>query len=500
MVMAEKARRSLREFVRQAWPLVDPAHPFISAWHVDAICDHLQEVARGGIRRLVINIPPGHGKSVLICVLWPSWMWTNRPAWRALFASHAAPLALRDAVRSRGLVESDWYTDSFSRPAGWSLSSDQNVKSRFTNTSSGDRLSIGVGAGATGFRGDAFVVDDPISAMDAHSKAMRDEANRWWDEETSQRLDDPLRAARVVVQQRLHQEDLAGHLIAQGGYELLVLPSEFEPERRAKTFHVVRNGHAEPEEFWQDPRTEAGELLCEALRPREAIELAKRDLQDAYPGQHQQRPAPAGGGMFRVADWRFWKPDGQAPDHVAARPRGCYDGPARARPSRFDRVILSVDATFKKTATGSFVAMHVWGASGADRYLLDRVHDRLDFAETLVAFSSLCARWPDALEKVVEDKANGPAVISALQHKIPGIVPCEPYGDKESRARAMLPYQRAGNVYLPDGAPWLAEYVTEHALFPFGQYNDDVDAQSQALRHLEGDVTTADTLLRVEWS
>ena len=486
LVLAEKARRSFRSFVTQAWPIVDPAHPLIDAWHLDAICLHLQEVARGGIRRLIINIPPGFGKSMLVCVLWPAWMWTHRPAWRALFSSHAAPLALRDSVRCRALVESEWYVDAFSRPSGWSLSSDQNVKSRFTNTATGDRMAIGAGAGATGFRGDAFVVDDPLSAMGAYSKNERDEITRWWDEETSQRLDQPLLAARVVVQQRLHEEDLAGHLIDGGGYEVLSLPSEFEPERRATTFHIVRNGHEAREPFWQDPRTEPGELLCPALRSADAIALAKHDLQGGYAGQHQQRPTPAGGGMFRAEWWRFWKPDGRAPDCVGQRPRGCSDAPARPLPERFVEILVSVDANFKDRAGADPVSILVIMFAGADRYVLDRVHGPLGFTKTVQQLVAVCARWPRARRKLIEDKANGSAIIETLKTEIPGIIAVEPQGGKEARAWAIQPQVQAGNVFLPDGAPWLQEFVEEFSAFPLGRHDDDVDALSQALSDNDG--------------
>jgi len=497
LVRAEKARRSLREFVKQSWPLAE-RREFIDSWYVGAICDHLEAVSRGQIRKLLINIPPGHGKSLLVCVFWPAWVWTWRPQWRGLFCSYAEDLAVRDSVRCRSLLESEWYMESFSAPSGWSIRHDSNQKDLYYNTETGFRLALSVGGQGTGYRANTVVVDDPIKATDVLSKAEREHVTYWWDQQMSSRLDDPEQDGRVIVMQRLHEEDLAGYVLAKGGYEHLCLPSEFNPSYRARTY-IDMSGRREL--FFEDPRTEEGELLCPQRYSRTAIEEAKKDLADGYQGQHQQRPTPMGGGMFRVADWRFWKPDGQAPDHIVGRPRGCYEGPARPLPD-MERVIISVDATFKRTATGSFVAIHVWGTSGAHRFLLDRVHERMDFDETLHALRGVIRRWPQAREKVIEAKANGDAIMSTLvnQHGISGVIAENPGAEnKEQRASAMLPYQRAGNVHLPDGAPWLAEYIGEHAAFPLGRTNDDVDAQSQALKHLESPETVAELWARADW-
>lgn len=149
MVRAEKARRSLHEFVRQAWPVVEPATSFIDNWHVGAICEHLEAVTRGEITRLLINIAPGLAKSLLVAVLWPAWIWPHRPSWRGLFSSYAYELAERDSVRCRSLIRSDWY-QQFMEAGGWSIVSDQDTKGHFANTASGFRFSTSVSATATG--------------------------------------------------------------------------------------------------------------------------------------------------------------------------------------------------------------------------------------------------------------------------------------------------------------------------------------------------------------
>lgn len=479
LVRAEKARRSLHEFVRQAWPVVEPATPFIDTWHVGAICDHLEAVTRGEITRLLINVPPGHAKSLLVAVLWPAWVWSFRPAWRGLFASYAYDLAERDSVRCRALIRSDWYR-VFMEGGGWGIVEDQDTKGYFVNTASGFRFSTSVEAQATGWRGDAVVVDDPVSAKEAPSEAKRREAIHWWDLVMSSRLNDMERGARVIIMQRLHEDDLAGHVLVQGGYEHLCLPSEFEPARRAVTCRTVGGVRSE---FWRDPRTTDGELLFPKLFPATVLEQARKDLgSGGYAGQHGQRPTPEGGGMFKKGWWRFWKPDGIAPDHCP-RPNGCWEGPARALP-KLDRVVLSLDAAFKATDSTDFVVFQIWGTSAADRFLLAQVRGRMSFTDTLSTFRRLAREWPQARQKLVEDKANGPAIINTLKHEISGIIAVNPEGGKEARAAAVQPQVESGNVYLPDSVPWLDGFVEEFAAFPRGRHDDQVDALTQALNHM----------------
>lgn len=451
-IKAEQARRNLGEFIRQSWHVVEPSTDLIWNWHIDAIAMHLEAVTDGRIRRLLINIPPGHMKSLLVDVFWPAWVWINRPEWRALFSSYSGDLAIRDSVRCRDLIRSEWYQKSF-RPA-WTMSGDQNVKSYFKNDRQGFRFSLSVGSQATGWRGDCVVVDDPLNVKDQWSEPARLEAIRWWDKTMSSRLNDPRKGARVIIMQRLHEEDLAGHVLEKGGYVHLCLPTEFESERRCKT-----------PIGWEDPRVDDGELLFPELFTRAVLEEAKRDLGSTdYAGQHQQRPAPAEGGIIKRAWLRY------------------YD----RLPPRFDQVIQSWDMAFKESKDGSFVVGTVWGQVGADCYLVDLVREHLDFPATIAAVRAMSVRHPTALAKLVEDRANGPAVIQTLKREIPGLIAVEPDGSKEGRAASTAPLWEAGNVHLPRNAPWLEPYVAEIVNFPNAAKDDQMDSTSQALRHLTG--------------
>lgn len=474
-------RISLAEFVRGAWPIIEPGTPLVWNWHLDAICEHLEAVTDGRIRRLLINIPPGHMKSLLVSVFWPAWVWTKRPEWRALFGSYAMDLAIRDSVRCRDIITSDWYQDTF-RPQ-WKLKGDQNVKSYFTNSQQGFRFSLSVGGQATGWRGDAMVVDDPLNVKDQWSSLARQEALRWWDQTMSSRLNDQAKGARVIIMQRLHEEDLAGHVLRKGGYEHLCLPSRFEPERldsdRDRIPRITGIG-------WSDPRTERNELLFPGLFPAEVIAEAEIDQGSAgFAGQHQQRPSPSEGGVFKKHWWRYWQPKGASlPPVVVRLPDGSIEyREAVELPERFTRQAQSWDCAFKDTKGSDFVAGGAWGEDKADKYLLTQRRDRLSFTATVDAIVAMSVAYPGTSAKYVEDKANGAAVIDTLRKKIAGLIAVEPEGGKISRANAVAPMVESGNVYLPHPAiaPWVLDYIEEHAAFPSGQYDDQVDQTTQIL-------------------
>lgn len=467
---AARATESLAEFIRRGWPVLEPGTPLVWNWHLDAICLHLEAASDGRIRRLLVNVPPGHMKSLIVSVFWPAWRWLREPGWRGLFSSYAMELAIRDSVRCRDLVRSDWYRETF-RPE-WELKGDQNVKSYFENSRRGFRFSMSVGGRATGFRGDTVVCDDPLNAKEQHSEAARKECLVWWDRVMSSRLNDQRTGTRVIIMQRLHEGDLAGHVLARGGYEHLCLPTEWEPERK----DASRDGIPGVTGIgWRDPRREPGELLFPALFPAAVVEEAKRDLGARdFAGQHQQRPAPAGGALFQRHWWRFYT----------------------RRPERLEETVQSWDMAFKDTDGSDFVVGQVWGRAGADKYLLDQVRARLDFPATVQAVLALSEKWPGARKKLVEDKANGPAVIAALKGKLAGLVPVLPEGGKEARAHAVSPEIEAGNVYLPAPEPdpetgyrppeWIGAFLEEAAAFPHGAHDDQVDAMTQALNRLAG--------------
>ena len=447
-------RGGLLEFLRQAWHLVEPRDPFQSNWHIDAIAEHLCAVSAGQIKHLLINEPPRTTKSLLVAVFWPAWEWTERPTMRWLYSSYAEALSMRDSLKCRRIIESVWYQ------ARWAdvfrLTSDQNVKTRFENDRTGYRLATSVGGMVTGEGGDVVVVDDPHNLKEAHSDTVREGVLRWFDEVMSTRVNDPKTGRFVIVMQRCHDRDLSGHILANAlGYEHLCLPMEYDGKRRSTSLGEY------------DRRKEPGELLWpERFGPQEVADLKQRLGSYAASGQLQQSPSPAGGGIFRREHWRYYK----------------------QRPERLDSLVLSWDMSFKDKKTSDFVAGGCWGRVGANKYLLDRVNDRMGFGASVMAVRQMKARWPRANAVLIEDKANGPAIVETLKKEIPGVLAVNPEGGKVARAYAIQPEHEAGNLWLPDPsfAPWVGDFVEQCAAFPVGANDDEVDQMTQAINWFRG--------------
>lgn len=419
-------------------------------------------------------------------VLWPAWVWTWWPKCQFLFGSYAVDIAIRDSVRCRAVIDSEWYQQSFARPGGWRLREDQNAKQYFVNTLGGERFSTGIGG--TGRRAHIIGVDDPLQREKARSKVARDEANLWIGETLSQRFVNAQQGRIAMIQQRLHEEDSSGYVLAGGGWEHLMLPSEFDRARRCVTYHML-DGHRS--ELWRDPRQHDGDLLFPDLFPRDVLEGFKAPNRlgiDGYASQHQQLPTPATGNMFQRDWWRFHKPDGIRGAETAPRPRGCYEGAAVAVPDTFDQILISVDANFKAAETADPVSIGVIGVKGADVYVLERQSGPFGFKRAKSVLYDVWCRWEARFVRkvLIELAANGRAILEVLESDIPGIMGSVPSGSKEARAWAIQPQVQAGQVHLPDGAPWLDEWISQFGAFPRGKHDDDVDMLSQALIDLRG--------------
>ncbi len=442
---------SLRYYVEMAWRTVEP-RKFVGNWHIDAICEHLEAISKGQLQNLIINIPPRHSKSLLVSVFWPSWEWgpNNHPDLRWMCASYASPLSIRDSVRCRRVIQSSWYQSLWGDR--FQLMGDQNAKMRYDTDRGGFRLATSVDGLATGEGGDRRVIDDPNNIRDVESETKREVTNTWWDHSMATREDDMQTAATVIIQQRAHQDDLTGHIleVTPDEYKCLILPAEYEKGDRRTTTGFV------------DPRKEEGELLNPERFPRKAVDTLKKRLGPyAAAGQLQQRPAPKGGGVLESAWWKYYT----------------------EAPKDFDFVLQTWDMAFKGKITSAYVCGQVIGAKGSQRWLLDQRRDKLSFVQTIDAVVSLSERWPEATYVFVEDAANGPAVMDSLREKIGGLIPISPEGSKESRASAISPWVRAGDVFLPleSLCPWVKEFVAEWAFFPAGRYKDQVDAFAQGL-------------------
>ena len=443
--------RDEQDLLRQA--MLDPA---AFAWlasrgqwqvapHLDLLAERLLDVAQGKLRRLLIQMPPRHGKSEFASAHFPAWYLGTFPDRRVILASYE-----HDFAASWGAKAKDRFAEY--APILWRLwlrKDKQAADDWGIAGHAGGMVCAGVGGPITGRGADLLIIDDPVkSAEEANSETYRDRAWDWYRSTAYTRLEPG--GAIILIQTRWHEDDLAGRVMAEAAktgerWEVIKLPALAEGD------DVL--GRAEGDPLWP------------ARSPHPAL-AEIRDSIGPYWWQalYQQRPAPPEGALFRKDWWRFYT--------------------VADLPPQFDRVLQSWDMSFKDTAESSYVVGQVWGNKGARIYLLDQVRERMDFAKTLAAVQALSERWPAATMKLVEDKANGPAVISALQLKVRGLVPVKPQGGKLSRAQAILPLVAAGNIWLPNPQqqPWVEQFLAEASAFPVGAHDDQVDAMSQGLQ------------------
>lgn len=427
---------------------------------LDLIDQALVELAETPDGRLIIVMPPQEGKSQRVTRRFPTAVLKKNPDTRIAIASYEASVArrwgraIRDDINANSDVLQMQIRRDLSGQSEWQLTGYD-----------GGVFTVGIGGGITGRPVDLLIIDDPIKGRaQADSEVYRQAVWDWWLDSGATRLAPGAPVALILT--RWHDDDLAGRLLAA------------EDGHLWKVLRIPAQADHDPEQGETDPLgREVGEWL-ESARGRtveqwEAIKT--RSGSRTFSALYQGRPSSAAGTIFQ----REWWAEYDQPQWIE-RPDGTNVVVG------FDDLLISWDLTFKDTAGTDYVCGQVWGRRGADAYLLDQVHGRMDFPATVDAFRELAAKWPQALMKIVEDKANGPAVIASLRHKVPGIVPEEPQGSKTARAAAVSPLVEAGNVYLPSPelCPWISGMKDEAASFPTGKHDDQVDALTQALNRL----------------
>ena len=462
-IRAERCRRSLYEFCREFWPVIEPGRQFKDNWHIKAICDHLEAVTRRDIKRLIINVPPRHMKSLLCSVFWVAWSWIDNPSHRWMTTSYAQNLSTRDALKTRRLITSDkylkWYGDSFV------LTGDQNTKQRYENDKTGYRIAASVGGQLTGDGGDTILVDDAHNVGEADSTLKRESTIDWYDHSLSTRLNDPETGAIVVIMQRVHEQDLIGHILEKEPdvWDRLILPARYEAEHPTPCQTTLA---------FSDPRIEEGALLWPDRISLEVLDKLEKTLGPrATAGQLQQRPSPKEGGMIK-REWFQW-----------------YD----TLPENCDKFVQSWDLAFKDTKTSDFVAGVYAAKHEGNIYIEDGINSRLDCPGSVDAIQAMKTTHPKTSAIYIEDKANGPAVIQLLRNKLAGLIAINPGQDsKESRAAAASAYIRSGNVFLKRNHPISDMIVEQCAGFPFGANDDLVDALMQLLKEEFGGANLSD--------
>ena len=417
--------------------------------HIKYISERLHALERGDIKRLIIETPPRHGKSMLVSIAFPGWFLGRNPDARVISASHTAMLASRNSRQVRNSLQ-----EHGDKIFGQAVSKDSSAMDRWDmDGHSGGMLAAGIGGPLTGSGADLMIIDDPTKdAEQAYSKTHRDKIWDWWCTTARTRLH--AGGKIVIVQTRWHQDDLVGRLLRAGGeeWERIRLPAIAEPEDQLER--------------------EIGEALWPDRYPIGDLEAVRGQIGSfAWSSLYQQNPVDSDGAIIKREWLRY------------------YD----IMPDDLTDLTQSWDLSFKETGA-SYVVGQVWGRKGSRRYLLDQFRKRCSFTDTIAAFRAMCEKWPNCKAKLVEDKANGPAVISALSDSIPGIIPVTPKGGKESRLRAVEPQFEAGNVYLPSSGlcPWMNDFEEELLTFPSGPFDDQVDAASMALNRYRQDGNTVE--------
>lgn len=434
----------------QIGSMIDPRT--IQTPALDLIDQHLEWALRTPDARLIITMPPQEGKTSRVSRDFTIRLLLDDPNRRIVIGSYGQNLANRLGRQTRNAI--------INNPQfGLKISNDHGAASEWSlDENDGGILAVGRGAGVTGHPAHALIIDDPLKdRQEADSKTIRDTCWEWWTDALSARLAPG--APVVLVLTRWHEDDLAGRLIAAdhaNEWRVLNIPAECENPaidplgRKLGEFMTSARGRTQTQ--WERRKNTAG--------PRTWASL------------YQGRPSPAEGDIFPRKAWtRYEQPRWQqSPDGACWVPEG--------------KLIQSWDLAFKDGKNSDYVVGQVWQQIGAHSFLLDQVRGQFGFSETCNQIRALTAKWPQATTKLVEDKANGPAVIDALNRVIPGLIPVNPQGGKEARASAVQPLVIAGNIHIPTFTPWAAALIEEAAAFPNATHDDQVDALTQALTHL----------------
>jgi predicted phage terminase large subunit-like protein len=524
----ELLAKDLVKFIEHAWHVVEPSTPYVHGTHIQLVADHLEAVTKGQIRNLLINLPPRHMKSLTVSVFWPVWEWIAAPHRRWLFASYAASLSIRDSLKCRRLIGSPWFQERWGDRL--KLTSDQNEKMRFENDKTGCRIATSVGGSATGEGGDRVVVDDPHNVSERESDSIRRATLTWWDETMSTRLNDPKTGAKVIVMQRIHEKDLSGHVLEQGGYVHLCLPAEFDPAHRCTTILNLK-----------DERMVEGELLWPERISRSEIADFKLRLGPAgYAGQFQQRPAPAGGNRFKQEWFRYYRtaqpgslsyplslrekgadwatardragvrgndecvtqsessaasphPNplprgegarGERADYILARPDGSE---LCIRPDQCSRFAVMDPAGTEpdQNTRPCYTVIQVWDVTPAHDMLLVHQYRAQVQAPDAAAAAVRIAREFDVGFLAIEKDGHGLGIVQTVKRAGIAVKPIKARGSKEARSETAEIRMAGGMIYFPQGAPFLWDLEQELIHFPRGEYADQVDALAHAAMQVQ---------------
>jgi predicted phage terminase large subunit-like protein len=451
VALRDLARRRLFPFFRLLAPVLVPETPFIDAVHYRVLTRALEKVESGETPRLLICIPPRHGKSRLASVALPAWILGRKPSTKVICASYGQELARDFALRSRDLIRSDAYRTLF---PGTSLEPGGAALEELRTTAKGYRLATSVQGVVTGKGADYIIIDDPMKAADASSDAMRNSVFDWVKSTLMSRFDKPAEGRMIVIAQRLHMDDLIGRLHDEGGWAMLEMPGE----AIARQEFDLGGG-----KVWD---FRPGDVLYPERFDRAALDQLKFDLGDAaYSAQILQRPAAPGGALFKMKHFQR------------------YD----VLPQRYERIVQSWDTAMVDTETAAFSVCTTWGILGHKLYLIDVFRKRLDFYQLDKVILSLREKFNAGFVILEVSGVGKPLGECLFRHEgaRSWLLPTDPKLGKVERATAQTPKIERRRVYLPRKADWLDTFEAEVAQFPFSKYADQVDSMVHFLYALD---------------
>jgi len=506
-IQGELARRDLHRFFIDAWHIMDPA-VLEDTWHLQALCEFLSYVSQDEIRRLIVSMPPRMTKSLTCSVAWPVHEWINTPQTQFLTASYDVNLSTRDALKSRRLIESNWFQDRYG--SAFSIRKDENTKARYSNTAGGHRIAISSSGRTTGEGGDIILLDDSHNAREAYSDTKREGVIEWYDNAMRSRLNNQNTGRIVHVGQRVHEADVIGHVLKKEGrctvedngkWVHLVMPNEFRPLKKCTIWmpkdvrKASRDPEYKPEPVFEDPRTEKGELLCPGRLGKDATIALKppvgMSLRD-YNSQYQQDPAADDGLILKRSWWLPWEYPEWHPDSHKRRPM-----------PECEAIIQIYDTAFEEEEENDYSARTTWGVfpfahermsaqtgviirSETRRcvILLEAWHDKIPFPDLRREAQRAVDDWdPDWV--LIEKKASGHSLIQELRKSGVRVKAVDPGGkDKTLRAHISSSPLEQGCVFWVPGHLEGSDVIEECAKFPMGTNDDYVDTVVMVLAWL----------------
>ena len=446
-------RNDLAAFIQKSFANVAPGKIYKHNWHIEAIAFYLERCLAGDIKRLVITVPPRHLKSISASVAFPAWALGHDPTLRFICVSYGQDLAIKHAMDCRAVMKTPWYGQLFPRAR---IDPARDTQGELMTTKRGSRLATSIGGPLTGRGGNIVIVDDPHKPDEALSDLHRQRANDWYRNTLLSRLDDKDGGVIIVIQQRLHEEDLAGYLLAQPDTYHLNLPAI------AECCEDIQVGIDSTTGADIIHRRRTGTALHPAREKLATLERIKAEIGGyAFAAQYQQRPAPLGGGMVK---WEWFRE---------------YDIPPSKRDG--DQIVQSWDTALTATQASDYSVCTTWLKRGQSFYLLNVFRRRLEYPELKHALEQQRMRyWPDAV--LIEDKGSGTSLLQDLRSEW-DLTPfaIQPEADKPTRMMTQTALIEAGQVFLPTDAPWLADFRHELVTFPKGRHDDQVDSVSQFL-------------------